>query len=138
MAANQFPQSLAFLIAFWTNGFLHGKLSSNAITTLTDPLLAGIYLVLFLRWAVHPRHRSAAIYFVAFCWMAFIASNVDFAINLYLLIKAFWLSLPQGGPDVFFANLSNWQTVLREITYQLLVSACDTLMVSSYIFLAVV
>jgi len=70
--------------------------------------------------------------------MAFIASNVDFAINLYLLIKAFWLSLPQGGPDVFFANLSNWQTVLREITYQLLVSACDTLMVSSYIFLAVV
>ena len=75
------------------------------------------------------RQRAAAFYFVTFCWVAFVLSNIDFAINLYLLVKGFWFSLPHGGPDVFFADLQNWQTVLREITYQLIVSASDTLMV---------
>ena len=75
-----------------------------------------------------PRHRSAALYFVAFCWMAFLTSNIDFGINLYLMIKGFWFFLPQGGPDIFFLNLRNWQTILREVMGQLLVTASDTLM----------
>jgi hypothetical protein len=61
--------------------------------------------------------------------MAFLISNIDFGINLYLMIKGFWFSLPQGGPDVFFADVQNWQTILREVVSQLLVTASDTLMV---------
>ena len=85
--------------------------------------------MLFIQWVINPRHRSAALYFVAFCWMAFLISNLDFGINLYLMIKGFWYSLPQGGPDVFFEDPQNWQTVLREITSQLLVTTGDSLMV---------
>ena len=32
--ANQFPQSLAMLLAFWINGFLHGKLSVSNIVNV--------------------------------------------------------------------------------------------------------
>ena len=97
----------------------------------------GIYLTLFTQWAMDNRHRSAARYFVAFCWMAFVASNVDFGINLYLMIKGFWYSLPQGGPDMFFEDVSNWQTILKESTSQLLVTAGDSLMVMSFLVIPI-
>ncbi|KAF8888748.1 hypothetical protein BD779DRAFT_1470036 [Infundibulicybe gibba] len=109
--ADPFPQSLAFLIAFWVNGLLHG-----------------IYLMLFLRWATLAKQKTS-IYFVIVCWIGFVASNIDFAINLYLLLEGFWFWIPKGGPDAFFMNLGNWQTVLREFNYQILVSVCDAFMV---------
>jgi hypothetical protein len=128
--ASAFPQSLAMLIAFWLNGVLHGKFCLKThYYMFSNPPATGIYLILFIQWAINPRHWSAALYFMAFCWMAFLISNLDFGINLYLMIKGFWFSLPQGGPDVFFEDPKNWQTVLREIISQLLVTAGDTLMV---------
>ncbi|KAF8888749.1 hypothetical protein BD779DRAFT_1672088 [Infundibulicybe gibba] len=105
-----FPQSLAFLIAFWLNSMLHG-----------------IYLMLFIRW-ISLKGKSS-VYFVGVCWIGFVASNIDFGINLYLLLQGFWFWLPKGGPDVFFMDLGNWQTIFREVNYQVLVSVCDAFMV---------
>jgi hypothetical protein len=99
--------------------------------------VTGIYLVLFIQWAVNPRHRSAALYFSAFCWIVFVVSNVDFAINFYLMIKGFWFSLPQGGPDVFFTDFRNWQTIARETIAQSMIAIGDTLMVLHFLFIPI-
>jgi hypothetical protein len=61
--------------------------------------------------------------------MAFLASNIDFGINLYIVIEGFWFSLPHGGPHVFFLNIRNWQTITRDAIVLLLVTSSDTLMV---------
>jgi hypothetical protein len=133
--ASAISQSLAMLVAFWFNCFLHGKSSSYVKINyaFSYPPVTGIYLVLFIQWAVNPRHRSSAIYFSAFCWIAFVACNIDFALNVYLMIKGFWFSLPQGGPDVFFADFRNWQTIGRESIAQSMVTMGDTLMVMPFL-----
>jgi len=114
-----FPQALAMLIGFWVNGLLHG-----------------MYLILFFRWVLLQWNQKkqgggANKYYAITSWGIFILSNIDTGINFALLILGYWETLGDGsgGPIAFFNNPDNWETVWREINYQLIVGLADLMMV---------